>query len=397
MQNTQVNSKKISGTSRLGQAAIISSSHLLNDVYTGILSPLLPILINTYSLSKFEAGLLAALISWPSVIQPFFGRLADTTNIQKYIFLFPLMTGTFMSLIGIAPNIGMLSLFLLLAGISSACFHAIAPPIAGKVAGKSSGKGLSLWMIGGELGWLVSPIIIIAFVEQFSLKKTPYLIIFAALAAVYLFFRLKKVDEINNHVVVKQSSMKSSLKAILPMLVPIALIGTSRALMKSSTTVYIPTYLTEEGANLWLAGAVYTLIMGAGILGTIVGGIYKDKIGGKPILQVSLLGSALFFLAFLYTNNILQIISIFLNGFFSGMYLPTALSMVQEYSPENRSFANGTYLALLFSISALANLVLGTLYDQFSGKTAFTIAGLMTLLGFFFAFFIPKTDPSQTP
>ena len=386
-----INSKK---DSPLWQTAILSSTHLLNDFYTGILAPILPILILNFGLSKFQAGLLSAFLQWPSVTQPFFGRLADKTNLQKYIFFFPLITGIFMSLIGIAPGPEVLSISLLLAGLSSACFHAVAPPIAGKVSAEHSGKGLSLWMIGGETGWMLSPLLIVSFINIFSLKAMPYLIIPAAIASFILYFRLNTIDAVRNHVKVNQGSVKSSLKNITPMLIPIILVAASRSLLQSTTNLYVPTYLTENGTNLWLAGAALTLVMGGGVFGTIIGGIYKDKIGGKPVLFTSLLGSAVFLFAFIYTQNFLQIASLFFSGFFSGMYLPTALSMIQEYSSQDRSFANGTSLAILFTMGAISNILLGFLYDQFGGKPAFILSGIISLVGLLFIFLIPSEKSS---
>ena len=377
---------------KLWQAAMLSSSHFLNDVFTSILSPLLPLLILNFSLSKFEAGMLAAFVSWPSITQPIWGRLADKVNLQKYIFLFPFITATFMSLVGAAPNTIFLSVFLLVAGLSSACFHAVAAPIAGKASGRSSGKGLSLWMIGGEMGFTVGPILIIAFTNSFSLQKTPYLIILAAFAAIFLYFRLNRIDVIKNHTPAPQGSFKESFKIVSPMLIPIILVAASRAMLQSATNVYIPTYLTEQGVDLWVAGTALSLIMGGGILGTIVGGIYKDRIGGKPVLLASLIGSTLFFFVFLFTTGILQIAALLLTGIFSGVYLPVALSMIQEYSPQNRSFANGTYLASLFTIGAISNMVVGALYDTYGSTQSFLISGIISLLSIVFLFMVPKDE-----
>jgi FSR family fosmidomycin resistance protein-like MFS transporter len=384
-------------THPLWQTTILSLSHLLNDLFTGMLFPILPILILNFGLTKFEAGLLSAFLQWPSVTQPFFGRLADKINLQKYIFLLPLITGTFMSLVGAVSSIATIALCLFIAGLSSACFHSVAPPIAGKVSGKHSGKGLSLWMVGGEVGWMLSPILIIAFINVFSFKKTPYLIIPAALASILLYFRLKKIDAVKNHVKVAHGSAESSFKATAPMLVPIIAIATARAMIQSTTNVYVPTYLTEMGSNLWLAGAALSMVTGGSVLGTIAGGILKDRIGGKPVLFTSLVGSAAFFFLFLNTSQFLQIAALFLTGFFSGMYLPVALAMVQEYSPQNRSFANGIYLAFLFTIGAVANLILGYLYDRLGAHPSFIISGITTLVGILFLFFIPenKAQPHE--
>lgn len=301
-----------------------------------------------------------------------------------------------MTLIGVASSTTIIAIYLLISGLSSACFHSVAPPIAGKVSGRHSGKGLSLWMVGGELGWMLSPILIIAYINAFSFEKIPYLIIPTALISVLFYFRLKKISGVREHVKVINGSTKSSLKTTLPILVPIIAIAGARSMIQSTTSVYVPTYLTEMGVNLWLAGATLSMVTGAGVLGTIVGGIYKDKIGGKPILFISQVGSAAFFFLFLYSSQFLQIAALFFTGFFSGMYLPVALAMVQEYSPENRSFANGIYLAFQFTIGAIASLILGYLYDRLGAHPSFVISGVLALIGIVFIFFLPDHNAQTT-
>ncbi|HOJ00424.1 MAG TPA: MFS transporter [Anaerolineaceae bacterium] len=380
----------------LWQTAILSSAHMLNDFFGGMLSPLLPILILNFGLTKFEAGLLNACLQWPSVSQPFFGRLADRVNLQKYIFLLPLTTGVFMSLVGSAPSTAILALSLFISGLSSSIFHAVASPIAGKVSGKHTGRGLSLWMACGEAGWMLSPILIIAYINKFSLNRIFYLIIPTFIVSVLLYFRLKKIEAIKTHVKVSNGSAKSSLKAITPMLLPIIAIVCARSLIQATTTVYIPTYLTEMGVNLWLAGAALSLTTGAGVLGAIMGGIYKDKIGGRPVLFASLIGSSVFFFLFLYSaHQVWQIVTLFLTGLFSGMYLPVALAMVQEYSPENRSFSTGIYQAFLFTIGAIASMIIGYLYDVLGAHPAFIISGSIGLVGTVLVFFIPSSNTAH--
>jgi len=381
----------------LWQTAVLASAHMLNDLFTSMLSPLLPILIINFGMTKFEVGLLSAFLQWPSISQPFLGRLSDKINLQKYIFLFPLLTGIFMSMIGVTSNITFIAASLFIAGLCSSCFHAVVSPMAGKISQKHSGKGLSLWMVGGEMGLMLSPILIIAFVNTFSLQKMPYLIIPLAAFSAFLYFRLKKIDAIKNYVQRANGTAKSSLKIIVPMLLPIIAVACSRSLIQSVISVYVPTYLTDNGVNLWLAGAALSLINGAGVLGTIVGGIYKDKINGKPVLLASLAGSAAFFFLFLYSSQTIQIIALFMTGFFAGMYLPTALSMVQEYSPSNRSFATGIYQAFLFTAGAAATMIIGYLYDQLGAQPTFIISGITALVGLLFILFIPEKNAQIIP
>jgi MFS family permease len=70
--------------------------------------------------------------------------------------------------------------------------------------------------------------------------------------------------------------------------------------------------------------------------------------------------------------------------------------MVQEYSPENRSFANGIYLAFQFTIGAIASLILGYLYDRLGAHPSFVISGVLALIGIVFIFFLPDHKAQTT-
>ena len=130
----------------------ISAGHAVHDTYTGFLPPLLPALIDNLSLTKAEAGLLTVFNQVPSLLQPVIGHLADRVSLRYLVILSPAVTATAMSLLGIAPLYAMLALLLMVTGLSSAVLHAVAPVIAGRLSGKSLGRGMGIWMVGGELG-----------------------------------------------------------------------------------------------------------------------------------------------------------------------------------------------------------------------------------------------------
>jgi FSR family fosmidomycin resistance protein-like MFS transporter len=373
----------------LTQVITMAAAHAAHDIYTSFLSPLLPILIEDLSLLKVQGGLLSAFLLWPSVLQPVFGRIADSSNLKKYVFLAPAITAIFMSLLGVSQNFTMLAIVLLIAGISSAGFHAIAPAIAGRISGNEIGKGMSFWMVGGALGWMIGPIVIISVVTLSSIQATPWLMVGGIAASCVLFFLLKDIHArtppLNNGI-----SLNSSLKAIMPMMLPMIGIITARSLMRGASHSFLPVYLTEQGAGLWLAGTSQSIQLSAGVIGTLIGGSIRDRIGSKPIILISILGSILFMVLFLHTQGVYQIITLLFMGLFSMMVLPVSMAMVQEYSPESRSLANGLYLALLFSINAVAGIVIGYLYDQFGGYQAFMWSAIIGLLGIPFVFMLPR-------
>jgi len=64
-----------------------------------------------------------------------------------------------MSLVGWAPNYLALALLLITVGLSSAAFHAVGSATAGHLSGAHLGKGLSVWMVGGEMGMVIGPLL----------------------------------------------------------------------------------------------------------------------------------------------------------------------------------------------------------------------------------------------
>ncbi len=65
----------------------LSGGHAVHDTYSGFLPPLLPIFIQTLSLSKTEASLLMVVRQAPSVFQPIIGHQSDRLNLRSLVIL----------------------------------------------------------------------------------------------------------------------------------------------------------------------------------------------------------------------------------------------------------------------------------------------------------------------
>ena len=109
------------------------------------------------------------------MLQPFIGHLADRVSLRTLFILAPAVTAVVMSLLGIAPAYGFLAMLLVVVGFSSASLHAIGPVVAGNLSGKNLGRGMGFWMVGGELGRTLGPIVIVSAIHLLTLKGTPWL------------------------------------------------------------------------------------------------------------------------------------------------------------------------------------------------------------------------------
>jgi FSR family fosmidomycin resistance protein-like MFS transporter len=365
-----------------GRVLTISAGHAVHDTYTAFLPPLLPAFIENLALSTTEAGLLSAFMRAPSLLQPFIGHLADRVSLRYLVILAPAVSATVMSLLGVAPAYLVLVLLLMVAGLSSAILHAVAPVMAGRLSGKNLGRGMGFWMVGGELGRTLGPLAIAAYFEirPDSLASTPLLMIGGWLSTAFLYLRLKDVPG-RPPSAQESRPWRQALRAMGPFLVPLVGIIVARSFMSAALTTYLPVFLTEEGASLSFASLSLSVLEAAGVLGALLGGSLSDRLGRRLILLLSLVTTPLLMFAFMATTGWGQVPVLLLLGFSSLSVTPVVMALVQESYPENRALANGVYMALGFAIRSGVIVVVGAMADLWGMRLAFLISAVITLMG----------------
>lgn len=383
-------------TFNTGKVSAIAGAHGVHDTYQAFLPPLLPVLIERFALMKTEAGLLSVFMTAPSLVQPFIGYLADRRALRTFVILTPAITAIAMSLLGITPFYWLAALMLLVAGVSSASLHATGPVLAGRLSANRLGLGMSFWMVGGELGRTLGPLIIVTAVSTLGVERTPWLAAGGVLVSIWMFFQLRSMP--TRHAESQLAlPWRKALHTLRPVLIPLTIIILSRAFTFVSISTFLPTFLTEEGANLMLAGASLSVMQAAGVAGAMLAGPLSDRVGRRPVMLFSLLATSLFVFLLLNSHGWLQFPVLVGLGFGLLSMTPVVMAIVQESFPENRALANGIYMAVSFVSSSLATLAIGAIGDLFSLRTAFTIGGLLVLVGLPALFWLPirsKTTPS---
>jgi FSR family fosmidomycin resistance protein-like MFS transporter len=372
----------------------ISAAHAMHDTYTAFLAPLLPAFIANLALSKTEAGLLTVFMQGPSLLQPFIGHLADRVSLRYFVILAPTVTGVVMSLLGVAPGYGVLALLLMVAGLSSASLHAVAPVIAGNMSGRSLGRGMGFWMVGGELGRTLGPIVIVSAVRLLTLEGTPWLMIGGFLTSAILYVRLKGVSTQPANAG-QGLPWRRALRSMGPLLLPLVGVIVARLFLLRSLNTFLPTFLSEEGADLWFAGASLSLLEIGGVVGALLGGAMSDRLGRRLVLLVSMLTTPLLTFVFLTTEGWLQFPLLLIMGFTALSVTPVIMALVQESFPENRALANGVYMALSFVLGSAVVVVLGAMGDLFGLRLTFAASAVITLLGLPLIFILPKKQGAR--
>jgi FSR family fosmidomycin resistance protein-like MFS transporter len=372
-----------------GPVVSLISGHAVHDGYLAFLAPLLPLLIERIAISKTQGGFLSSLLQIPSVMQPILGYFADRYDLRWITILAPAVSAAAMSLIGIAPGYAMLVILLTVAGISTAAFHSVAPVMTGAFSGNKLGRGMSLWMVGGELGRTLGPIVVVSAVTYLTLPGLPVVMTGGLLASVVLFFRLRKVDyHPANHG--QSIDIGAALKQMAPVLLPLAAMQVFRSFVAIGLPTYLPTFLTEAGASLWFAGASLSLMEAAGVAGAMSGGVISDRLGRRTVIGISIVLTSLLLFLFATTGSWLRLPLLLLLGFASLSITPVFMAVVQENFPENRALANGVFMLINFGINGVGVILVGVLGDRFGLAWTFKISAGIALLCLPFLFFLPN-------
>ena len=355
-------------------------AHAVHDTYSAFLAPLLPALIEKLSLSMTQAGVLDFARVFPALMQPFIGHLGDRFNLRYLVILAPAITGTMMSLLGVAPSYAVLITLALAAGLGSAFLHAVAPAMAGRFSGKKLGWGMGIWMVGGTIGFTVGPMIIVAVLDHLGLEGTPWLMIAGWMASVILLILLRGTSTVTP-TTQQRGSMLDGLHALRPLMAPLVVLSLVRALLGAAQMTFLPTLLIQEGESMWFAGISLTVITSAGWIGALLGGSMSDRLGRRLVLFLSMAGAAAFMLVFLAASGWVRLLILLLAGTTGPATRTALMALVQESCPDNRAMANGMFLAISFITASAASVVVGAMGDLMGLRLAFALSALVLLLG----------------
>jgi FSR family fosmidomycin resistance protein-like MFS transporter len=274
----------------VAKVALLSLGHLVVDIYPSFLAALLPLLIDRLGLSMALASFLASILMFStSLSQPLFGILSDRIGGKTLMFWGPLMAGAGMSFIALLPSYTLLLLFLVISGLGVSCFHPQAAALAGHFSGPRKGVGLSLFMLGGNVGYGLGPAIILSIVLGLGLRRSYVALLPAAIFALLL-ARYLPGDALPLPAVRAEERAKNAVT--LRDLSPFAhlwLIVWLRSTAIISLATFLPTLQTMRGLSLAGGGSSFTVFMICGAMGGFVGGALSDRFGRKRIVVLSLL------------------------------------------------------------------------------------------------------------
>ncbi|WOF16875.1 MFS transporter [Methanoplanus sp. FWC-SCC4] len=345
----------------------LSSAHLVNDIYSPVLPAILPLLIIQNGYSYFLAGLLVTVYNLSSSFtQPVIGWLYDNKNIKIPVTVAILFSAFFMSFVGLVQsNYYMILLFAVGAALGHAFFHPGALGLVSRLAeGKDRGKLTSLFVVGGNLGFAIGPLLAGSAVALFGLKGLVLLFIPGLLTALMLKRILSPVSLPENRNCDEKSKSPDENKKFPYLPVSLLVIASAfRSWVIFASIAYLPTFLHSQGFSLVTANIITSMMLIAGVIGQVVGAGLSDRYGRKEYTLFGLIASIPAFFLFLGTKGLVSVLALFAFGYLLWSTFSVTIAMSHELAPKGTGTVSGLMLGFAVGAGGLGVAITGYIAD----------------------------------
>lgn len=376
------------------QVILLAMGHFFNDFYCNFLPILLPILIPKLGLSLTLSGALVMVMSLSAnVLQPVFGYFMDKYNFNKIMPLIIPFGAVFICLTNWASNFIVLAVLIGLSGLAVSTFHPMGAGLVSKVApdGKIS-TCISIFVAGGSFGFALAPILLVYFMQMYSLDYLPILIIPAIILGVLMYSSgLSKARFVNEQVA---KNMHFNLAQILQNK-PLMLLNISmglRAWLFTALVTFLPLWAIEKGCDNTLSGWILTIYLCGSVIGGLIGGALNDKIGYKKVILWALIFTLIPTMYFLFAQHIdiLMYIALFVGGGLVMAANPGAIVWGQDLLPDNPGMASGMMLGLSFGLGGFGTMLTGSLAESYGLTMALALTAILLVISIVLVYLTPE-------
>jgi FSR family fosmidomycin resistance protein-like MFS transporter len=376
------------------QVILLAMGHFFNDFYCNFLPILLPILIPKLGLSLTLSGALVMVMSLSAnVLQPVFGYFMDKYNFNKIMPLIIPFGAVFICFTNWASNFIVLAVLIGLSGLAVSTFHPMGAGLVSKVApdGKIS-TCISIFVAGGSFGFALAPILLVYFMQMYSLDYLPILIIPAIILGVLMYSSgLSKARFVNEQVA---KNMHFNLAQILQNK-PLMLLNISmglRAWLFTALVTFLPLWAIEKGCDNTLSGWILTIYLCGSVIGGLIGGALNDKIGYKKVILWALIFTLIPTMYFLFAQqiDILMYIALFVGGGLVMAANPGAIVWGQDLLPDNPGMASGMMLGLSFGLGGFGTMLTGSLAESYGLTMALALTAILLVISIVLVYLTPE-------
>ncbi len=380
--------------------AVLSAGHLTADLCQGAVPALLPVLVagRHYSYAAASALVLAATVA-SSVVQPLFGLASDRRSLS---WLMPgglIAAGAGIAVVGIAPSYGATVAAIVVSGLGVAAYHPEASRYANYVSGLRRATGMSLFSVGGNVGFALGPVLVTPLVFLLHLPGTLVLVAVPAAAAVVLAHELSRLrgfrppapPQRRHGDRVDQPDRWAPFGRL-------ALAVAVRSVSYFGLMTFVPLYFVAQlHTSKGVANGALAAMLGAGAAGTLVGGRLADRYGPRLVFAVSMALATPLTVAFLLSGPGVAIAFLALVGAATIATFSVTVVIGQALLPNRVGVASGVTLGLSIGMGGVGASLLGLLADAHGVRAPLELVAGLPLLTLCLALTLPGRRVDRPP
>ena len=380
---------------------ILSVGHLATDINQGALPAMLPFFIAAYDLSyTAAASIVFAVNISSSVIQPLFGIAADRYS-KPWLLPGGLMcAGLGLGLTGLCEGYQLIMVLAIVSGIGIAAYHPEAARLVNFAAGDLKSTAMSVFGVGGTIGFTLGPLIISAAMMQWGLSGTLILVIPVTIMSIVIISQFPLFEALES--INKKSNMGASTeprKENWNAFARIAVIVSGRSIIFFGLNIFIPIYWIQVFGLSKMTGAVaLSVFAGSGIIGNIFGGTLADRIGQKKVTLLGFLSLSMILpLLIAVKSSFLATILLIPAGFMLFTTYSPTIVLGQKYLPSHVGLSSGVTLGLAVAIGGGAAPFIGMLADSYGVWIALASVTPLPILIFLLSLTLPEPQADGIP
>ncbi len=360
-------------------------AHFSHHLVSALITPLLPLIRDSLSLSYTRAGLLISgfTITY-GVAQLPGGWLADVLGYSTLILAGISGVAVFGLLFGLAASYAPLLLFLVLMGMAGGGYHPSASPLVSLVAGERlRGRALGIHQVGGTASYFLAPLIAVGIARVFGWRGS--FVLLSSFVFLYgtLFYTLLRrwgyggIDRRGRPDREKDTGVRGQP---LQNLVPVIIVSSSVQIFVSSAVAFLPLFLVDSlSGSEETAAVLLSVSHSAGLWAGPLAGFASERVGKKPIILFTAAISAPLIVLLNHVSLGAGIVAVLLFfGVAQYMSMPvTEAYLIGGTTSKNRSTVLGVYYFMSRGGPGLFTALLGWLVDRQGFHFAFNLAAVL--------------------
>ena len=284
--------------------AVIFLAHFSGDIYQSFVAPILPLIKESIGLSLTQVGFVISTTTLAGQLsQPLVGVLADRFGPRTFLLTGLVMGSVLIPLMSITPWYSLILVLGALGALGSSMYHPTAAALVGQFSGARGGLSMSIFGLGGTLGYGFGPLLVTLYISAYGLGHLPYATLPGLVIILSMFFMLPAVERQPKPKTNIIDSIKTGLGDAWRPVMLLWLIGSLRSFADISIRTYYPIMYLDGGESLVSMGVMISLYVLGGSVSSVVCGELVDRKGFKPVFYASFALSTPCLIMFLFSQG----------------------------------------------------------------------------------------------